>query len=1455
MNTKQFIKLKGIGRWAVVFALLGTLLLSGTVFAEGEEPPAEPAAAAPAASEPPAEAPAAPAQEPSAPAEPVQEPAAEPPAAEPPAENTPAEEAPIVETPVLEAPVVEAPVAEAPVVEAPAVEAPVAEAPVTDAPVGETPLEEAPVIEAPVVEAPAVETLEPALEALTVEAADIQLVDETGEVLDKASQESAEVLTSGDPYFWYGGEKFAFVEYSYQCPADADYCDYGYSNPIQGAIDFLHDYGIIPTDKKIYVLAGTYDGNVLIDGESYYSDYFLNGLIGLDGSDVTTINGDVSIYGGNSGFTLSGFTINGGVDIVNGRGNLVLRDLDVSNPYGPGIKVFEYRQDWEGYWYEGARSTGTIILDNIRSNNNDGEAAVIRGMNNITVTNSTFNNNNYGNADAVDTVILDSWNGTVSLNGVIANDNFGGGIAIHAKGATIKNVITNDNYIGSYIPPEDYWFGYGLSVQTQSGTTLLENVTANGNEDDGIYVGYGGTGTVTLKNIEANYNLYSGIRLWAGYGSASLTNITVEENQSDGLYATVKNAITINAIFANRNGWSGVEIEGAELWTYYAALDEWDWTGNANPTVTIKNTIIPSLPNYFNGNGWRGILINTGGTVSITNVSIDGNYGTEADPEYADAGIWIENCFYDYNFGDYVCDGSGAVTISSTIPGTRNWITNNGTGIYIYSDKGNILIEKTDVENSQYGEGIFVSALGTIKLDQVSSSYNAGDGAYLVNSGATSAMTVAVQDTRSIPSSWFDNNGGNGLYIRSKGAILIDGVNASYNGWNYSGSGLDLDNCLETGGVCMGNGSITIKHIAPFTADIYNNSEFGIRAISKGSITLQNLQANDNGLGGAFLQNNFTGSVGNASVIASGAWMENSFNGNGWNTDYSGPYEYFGDGLTIMSIGNITVKNTQAHSNLNSGAGIALSNYEGAVRTVLVQDSFVSDNDSYGLAIWSKGSITLKQIGAWGNGLDGAWLDNTYGSAGNVTLTSRTGWWSFFNGNNLHDNPDSTGLRINSNGNVSLSSFEANDNQNFGLPGLFISNEFAPLARTVTILNGTASGNWGGGMGVYTMGSITLRDIHCDGNLRDGALFINNFDRALGRVTLTATSGKLNTFNGNNGAGLTIWTNGAVAFSNVSANWNNLTERGMENGQTVQEYYNEGSGPDKWWFYANGATRIDLKDSVLNEFDFDPYLTLYDESDNLYADDDDTGGNLNSLIEINLTEGWYYVLVESIAGNNGLYNLSINDQAWSNKAEIWTVGGNIWSQSSITASGKNEFNGNSYIGLAATAKGNIAVSGSMAALWNGNTGILLQNDTGSGNVTTSGYTISAGNVNQGVTIKTNGTASLTNLEVLFNGLDGLTVEGYGYLKGVTLNNVIAKNNGGDGIYLDAYGKLTLLNVKSLFNAWDGAWLVSNNNPVSISGSSFMQNGLVGARIEHGTGLFTTSTSIYLGNDEANLYEY
>ena len=130
----------------------------------------------------------------------------------------------------------------------------------------------------------------------------------------------------------------------------------------------------------------------------------------------------------------------------------------------------------------------------------------------------------------------------------------------------------------------------------------------------------------------------------------------------------------------------------------------------------------------------------------------------------------------------------------------------------------------------------------------------------------------------------------------------------------------------------------------------------------------------------------------------------------------------------------------------------------------------------------------------------------------------------------------------------------------------------------------------------------------------------------------------------------------------------------MRSGQTVQDYYNEGSGPDKWWFDGIGATRIDLT----GDDTFLPNLYLYDAHDVSNPDDDELlafnfGSAGAALINYMTTPGSaYYILVENNEDWDGFYNLSINDQYQSNLSEFRASGVNIHG-ASVYGTGNNIF--------------------------------------------------------------------------------------------------------------------------------------------------------------------------------------
>ena len=107
-------------------------------------------------------------------------------------------------------------------------------------------------------EAPGEETVnEEIVEEAAVQAPaalETELVNAEGEALDLASQESAELLASGDPYYTVGTDTYHFYDGAGPAGCATDpFCFEGIgSGVIQFAIDYMSTSGL-PSDRKLYV--------------------------------------------------------------------------------------------------------------------------------------------------------------------------------------------------------------------------------------------------------------------------------------------------------------------------------------------------------------------------------------------------------------------------------------------------------------------------------------------------------------------------------------------------------------------------------------------------------------------------------------------------------------------------------------------------------------------------------------------------------------------------------------------------------------------------------------------------------------------------------------------------------------------------------------------------------------------------------------------------------------------------------------------------------------------------------------------------------------------------------------------------------------------------------------------------------------------------------------------------
>jgi hypothetical protein len=1400
---------------ALTLAVLASLLLTSFVFAESDEQPATPAENEPAATESGGEA-VAPSVETPAEVQPADE------AAEPASESGEEDETPQ-----------DAPPAEP---EGEAVDVVGAE-PVEETGASVSPAEElCPESSAPEVEMPIEE-----LETTLLEPAEVE---ETTDGIVDAAQ-----LTGGDPYWTVGGTTYRVLLTGATCPdGTAGTTCWLSDTPISEALNLIETNGWLPSDKKLYVETGTYTENISFEGEWLSK---MTGLIGIDGSAATIINGDLYFPELASGFTLSGFTINGGVQMDRRvAGNLTLQDLDIQNPDGPGIMIGEPVYDEENEWWSYYVNRGNVTLTNVNSSGNADAGAVIARIGNIKISDSTFNNNDLSGLSVDDfnqgaLVVLAFMNQKAELVNVTANGNIANeGIHVYAGAGVVLNIVTansNQAYDGIYVnsgttanvtnvTTNNNLGGFGLYVYARTSATLnqviaqgnegengesgisvssntvtlknilasgtiggdgihvsaysgkatLENIVSNDNDFSGMTVyGWGGTKPVlTLKNITANGNGEKG--LWIDTeGGINVTNSLTDGNTEDGLYIVTSGIVKLTTIRSSGNDGNGLMISGQEVWEYDEELDDDFLVDILSPlAITITSPADSNFANIFDNNGGKGILIQSKNAVAISNFFARNN---------ADEGVRVEGICIDLD-----CTKSGAVTIKSAITGFSNEVNGNGgIGISVEDSQGNIIIERTLVNNSD-NIGILINTLGTITLKDVKSNNNRESGLYLINSDATKAIPITLTNIEASGSLEY-----NGIYARSKGLITLNNVIANNNAW----SGADLDNCLldDGSGLCLGSGTITITNASGKLNTFNDNGRFGVWVVSKGAITVTNIQANNNGSDGASLKNNYGGSSANVTVAVSGT-TRNEFNGNGWNSSYSPVDDYYRvslNGLFVKTFGNIIVKNAQAQNNQNEGGGIVVRNdISTTPKTVLISDCEVSGNDWHGLFVYSKGNITLTNIGADTNHLSGVFADNC-----------------------LYD--DGTGT--------------------CGGTG------------KVTLTNVTSNDNWSRGIEVYSKGVITLTNGTALENTGDEGVFLeNNYTGSTAGVTL-----KTVTANGNNNSGMLILTNGAVTLNNITANNNHRLQGWLDDGQTAQDWYNAEQGDDRWSFYLEAGTAYTI--SMLGSGVGVTNLSTFVAMMNLYAESApetviDSGGTINFTPG---TSGWYYVLVNNNDGTDGMYRISLAGENTPNPGipdmMYWVDGVAVVAGGNITLK-NGTFDDNSLSGLYAESSGNIIIS-NVGGSQNGTDGFDLYNNGGIGNVTLTGTNLANSNGWYGVDVRTNGVLSLTNLETSYNGQYGVRIDAQGAGKAVTLKGITVMENLLDGLNISTNGKLTLNDIRSWLNGGSGAVLDTNGNALLVQASVFMCNGEYGLEYKDYVlpFTFTDKANVYFGNTSGGIH--
>ena len=632
------------------------------------------------------------------------------------------------------------------------------------------------------------------------------------------------------------------------------------ANPLQASINFLNGteaaspwfgIGTVPDDGNIYVEAGLFTEEVIIDGFSGWGSGANTptslGIVGA-GSASTTLDGAFVITGMHA-FTLSGFTIedtdsSGNVTSItayDNDGTFELSDIMVVNTepglipiehIGDGIHVFDH--------------AGDIILTDVNSSNNSESGAWLvntAGTGAVSITSSSFNDNGEGG------LIVQS-NGDISLASVFGNNNLSCNSAENCNDVDFTCVGTGNISVSSSTfnnngEPDDIIPAVIGFVVMSGGDIHLSNVTANTNNNNGVLLlSYfnESTGDVLVESSEFNENgqgeLGDGL-IVRSRGEVRLIDITAELNLEDGIQVS--------------NGFGGaiadIIVEGGQFNDNGLAGLQLGASGNIN----VSGSSLTGNSALWGTSSGIQAYTDLAGNITVSNVISDNNHGggAELDNRAGTGTILVETSEFNQNDGCGLCAFSNGdisfigVTADFNDGSGANAVNCNDVD-FTCTGTGNILISSSSFSNngpvgipSPHWVGFVAYSNGDITLSNVRANSNNYHGAVIFNYFDESVGNIFVE------ASEFNNNGqggelGDGLKPQSRADIELLDVIANGN----------LEKGVEAAsGYSGGIGIVSVEG-----GEFNNNGVEGLELVSnQNNVSLSGASVHDNGLRGADL--------------------------------------------------------------------------------------------------------------------------------------------------------------------------------------------------------------------------------------------------------------------------------------------------------------------------------------------------------------------------------------------------------------------------------------------------------------------------------------------------------------------------------------------------------------------------------------------------------------------------
>ena len=484
-------------------------------------------------------------------------------------------------------------------------------------------------------------------------------------------------------------------------------------------------------------------GAVTLSGTNFISDN-----AGADGGLTIDSNGAVSL----SNITADGNGGGSGVNVENyypgsakPQSVTLLGTNNISSNYGDNLDVGSY---------------GAITISNLSANlSGTGDGADLYS-NNITSGNVTLTGVNTFDTNAASGLYVFA-KGTITASNLNANGTANGtGVELHNTAATSSAVtLTSFNTFNNN--PYD-----GLDIYS-NGAVILSNLTANGNDDTGVYINNiptlgSSAPTVTLTGTNTfNDDVGSGL-LVHSKGAINASNLTaigaIGISESDGVAFDTTGSVTLTGTNTfDHYGGNGLNVNsnGNIIASNLTAIGD-GLTGATLNTISGIGNISLSGNNTFNDNYGDGLRIINARIVTTNNLTAENNNYGAGILGHA-GGVFISNISKSVTltgtntFLNNMIEGldivsNGAITAANITAngngsfgtqldnstGTDDFVTLTGTNVFL---NNGATYYTTDPSHGGYGNGLEINSVGTVSVSHITADDNFNDGMFVNTPG------------------------------------------------------------------------------------------------------------------------------------------------------------------------------------------------------------------------------------------------------------------------------------------------------------------------------------------------------------------------------------------------------------------------------------------------------------------------------------------------------------------------------------------------------------------------------------------------------------------------------------------------------------------------------------------------------------------------------------------------